>query len=183
MNTNNDNDNNATKDTIDRANILGMHLEGPYFANEKRGAHSCDCIRHDMPNNNNNNNNTDPNNKNKPKKGSIEDTYGVSNLKQAGVVIVTLAQELDGALSTIQTLTRTQGVVVAMVHTSATLEQGSLVIDHGATLITQHLYCYDAVSSSWVPGLLELPIHDNYTNTSNTTSNSNSNTDTNAYCP
>jgi len=53
--------------------------------------------------------NTDPNNKNKPKKASIEDTYGISNLKQAGVVIVTLAQELDGALSTIQTLTRTCG--------------------------------------------------------------------------
>ena len=130
------------------ANILGMHLEGPYFAKEKRGAHSSDCIVQQIPNG------ADADNS----KGSIRDIYGISNIKKAGVNIVTLAPELDGALETIQTL-HAQGIVVAMGHTNANLDQGSEGIKHGATLIT-HLFNAMTSFHHREPGLLGLLTRD-----------------------
>jgi len=115
------------------ANILGMHLEGPFFASSKRGAHDQQHIID-------------------PVKGmaSIEEVYGINehdeceSVSRLGDVdIITLAPELPGAFDAIQSLTKhnksTSSAVVSCGHTEATYEDGVLAVTHGATLLT-HLY-------------------------------------------
>ena len=121
-----------------------MHLEGPYFAKETRGAHSSEYIVQQIP----------KGGYADDSKGSIRDTYGVPNVQTSGVAIVTLAPELDGALDTIQTLNK-EGVVVAMGHISANLDQGSGGWKHGARLIT-HLFNAMTPFHHRDPGLLGL---------------------------
>ena len=104
------------------ANILGLHLEGPFFAPSKAGAHPKQHIRD-------------------PIEGmeSVEETYGSANLREDyGVATVTLAPERDGAMEIIRTLSK-QGIVVSMGHTDATLGDGQKAMDNGVTLIT-HMF-------------------------------------------
>lgn len=54
------------------------------------------------------------------------------------IAIVTLAPEIKGATQVIQQLSK-RGVVVAVGHSTANLEQGETAVQHGATLIT-HLF-------------------------------------------
>lgn len=111
------------------ANILGMHLEGPFFDSSKRGAHD---ERHILA----------------PSKGiaTVREVYGLndsSTLKD--IDIITLAPELDGALAATKALTSSStdigehSVVVSCGHTGATYEEGIRAIEHGATLLT-HLF-------------------------------------------
>ena len=121
------NNNNKKKNGTDEndyvaANILGLHLEGPFFAPSKAGAHPKQHIRD-------------------PVEGmeSVEETYGSANLREDyGVATVTLAPERDGAIEIIRTLSK-QGIVVSMGHTDATLGDGQKAMDNGATLIT-HMF-------------------------------------------
>ena len=123
----NNNNNNKKKNGTDEndyvaANILGLHLEGPFFAPSKAGAHPKQHIRD-------------------PIEGmeSVEETYGSANLREDyGVATVTLAPERDGAIEIIRTLSK-QGIVVSMGHTDATLGDGQKAMDNGATLIT-HMF-------------------------------------------
>lgn len=104
------------------ANILGLHLEGPFFAPSKAGAHPKQHIR-------------DPLEEIK----SVEETYGSANLREEfGVATVTLAPERTGAVEIIRTLSK-QGIVVSMGHTEATLKDGQKALANGATLIT-HMF-------------------------------------------
>mmetsp|Transcript_50694 Transcript_50694/g.108021 ORF Transcript_50694/g.108021 Transcript_50694/m.108021 type:complete len:574 (-) Transcript_50694:223-1944(-) len=120
------------------ANILGMHLEGPFFAPSKGGAHDRQNIV-------------------APLKGmiSVEEVFGID--KNAGVDasqlddidVITLAPELPGALDATQSLTKLDpstpseinphSIVVSCGHTEATYEDGVQALSHGATLLT-HLY-------------------------------------------
>jgi len=112
-------------DNIVGANILGLHLEGPFFAISKKGAHSEEHIH-------------DPT---AATTTTTEHTYGISMSspkKNDGIVIVTLAPERPGAISLIKELSN-QNVVVAMGHTDATLAEGIEGVTSGATLIT-HLF-------------------------------------------
>ena len=117
------------------ANILGMHLEGPFFAPSKRGAHDSTHIY-------------------APSKGvvSIIETYGIDSSRDRmtnlsrfeDIDIITLAPELNGAQDAIKTLTKPQNgyghsVVVSCGHTEATYEDGIQAVANGATLLT-HLY-------------------------------------------
>jgi N-acetylglucosamine-6-phosphate deacetylase len=104
------------------ANVLGLHLEGPFFAPSKAGAHPKQHIRD-------------------PLEGmkSVQETYGTANLREdLGVATVTLAPERDGAMEVIQTLSK-QGLVVSMGHTDASLQDGQEAMARGATLIT-HMF-------------------------------------------
>ena len=105
------------------ANILGLHLEGPFFAPSKAGAHPMQHIRD-------------------PVGGmeSVQETYGSAKLREDfGVAIVTIAPEREGAAEVIQTLSNQQGIVVSMGHSDATLQDGREAMANGATLIT-HMF-------------------------------------------
>lgn len=95
--------------------ILGIHLEGPYFASAKQGAHNHDLIRSQI---------NDP----------PENFYG--NLE--GVKIVTLAPEIPGGLATIKYL-KSKNIIVSAGHTNATYEQANAAIDAGIRMAT-HLF-------------------------------------------
>jgi N-acetylglucosamine-6-phosphate deacetylase len=99
------------------AEALGIHLEGPFIAREKKGAHDASCLH-------------------APTAGleDILDCY--SGLE--GVKIVTLAPELEGANTSIRAL-REQGICVALGHTVATRKEVLEAVHSGATWVT-HLF-------------------------------------------
>jgi len=99
---------------VDRGDIVGIHLEGPYLAASRCGAHEPSLLI--AP--------------------SLPD---VSRLIEAGpVAMVTIAPELPGALDAIRYLAD-HGVVAALGHTDATYEQTLAGIGAGATHAT-HLF-------------------------------------------
>ena len=122
------------------ANILGMHLEGPFFDPSKRGAHD---ERHILA----------------PSKGidTVKEVYGLNQVQEKendndvdysspmleDIDIITLAPELDGALDATKSLTQPsaseRNVIISCGHTGATYEEGLQAISHGATLLT-HLF-------------------------------------------
>lgn len=130
-----------TEEDVVGANVLGFHLEGPFFAPSKRGAHA---LQHIQP----------------PSQGlsSVHETYGTGSsneaLTKSGVAIVTLAPEIDGAIEAIQGL-KDEGAVVAIGHTDADLTQGKQGLEAGATLIT-HLFNAMRGFHHRNPGLLGL---------------------------
>ena len=90
------------------AQLLGVHLEGPYISQNKRGAQNPSAIR-----------NPDIN-----ELEEIIDQYGDL------VKIVTLAPELDGAVEAIQFLKK-RNIVVSAGHTEANYDVTSAAIDAG----------------------------------------------------
>ncbi len=123
---------------------LGMHLEGPFFATSKRGAHEADCIRESMDDN------------------SLLDAYGtgieaVDLYNDVGVSIVTLAPELPGAMKHIKSLSENK-VTVSMGHTEAVLSHGVAAKNSGAKLLT-HLFNAMRPFHHREPGLLGLLQH------------------------
>eukprot|EP00659_Diplonema_papillatum_P018981 gene18981-29234_t len=100
------------------ANILGVHLEGPYINPLKKGAHEKRYIR-------------------LPEKGfaGLVELYGES---MDHVSIVTIAPELPGALDCIRGL-HERGVNVSMGHSNATLREAEDGVRAGAGMVT-HLF-------------------------------------------
>jgi N-acetylglucosamine-6-phosphate deacetylase len=93
--------------------VLGAHLEGPFLARERRGAHNPDFLR-------------DP------------DAAAVDGLLDAAAGTlrhVTLAPELPGGLDAVARFTGS-GVVVAVGHTEADLAQTRAAFDAGARILT-----------------------------------------------
>lgn len=125
-------------DVRGRANLVGMHLEGPFFCASKRGAHEKCNIHESLEND------------------CIEKVYHSSaeTISEAGVSIVTLAPEISGALPQIETLSQ-NGVIVSMGHTDCSMSDGVKAVDHGASLIT-HLYNAMRPFHHREPGLLGL---------------------------
>lgn len=93
--------------------ILGVHLEGPCLSHDKRGAHDPTLLRPPDP----------------------ELITGFSNAAGDLRTMITLAPELDGAMTAIRTLSE-HGWVVALGHTDASYETGVRAIAAGARLIT-----------------------------------------------
>jgi N-acetylglucosamine-6-phosphate deacetylase len=93
--------------------ILGSHLEGPFLARERRGAHDPAFLRDPGPE-------------------MVEELIGSA---RDTLRILTLAPELPDALESIPVLTEA-GVVVAVGHTSADYEQASRAFEVGARLLT-----------------------------------------------
>ncbi len=103
-------------DFPDSASVLGAHVEGPFLAPSKKGAH-------------------DAANMHIPASSSLEDIYGEENLKNI-IKVLTLAPELPGALSHIEKLYKFYGVRVSMGHSAADYESGKKGMNAGANLIT-----------------------------------------------
>jgi N-acetylglucosamine-6-phosphate deacetylase len=97
------------------AEILGIHLEGPFFAERYKGAHNPQLLISSI---------------NCP----VEDVYG----DLEGVKIVTLAPELSGAKELIHYLKAHQ-IIVSAGHSAATYEQMLEGIQAGVGLTT-HLF-------------------------------------------
>jgi N-acetylglucosamine-6-phosphate deacetylase len=99
------------------ARALGVHLEGPFLAERRRGAHRAELLRDPRPEH-------------------------VDALLEAGaggaLAYLTLAPERSGALTATRRLTDA-GVPVAVGHTDADTDTVRAAADAGATLVT-HLY-------------------------------------------
>jgi N-acetylglucosamine-6-phosphate deacetylase len=93
--------------------IAGIHLEGPYLAHARCGAHR-------------------PENLINPR---WEDLSELLEIGEGSIVMVTIAPELDGALECIGKLTD-HGVIAAIGHTAASLETMESAIDAGAEVVT-----------------------------------------------
>ena len=105
------------------AQMGGLHLEGPYFAYEMKGAQDPKHLRNPQP-----------------------DEY-VTLLEQADGAIArwSLAPELDGAAEMAQELSR-RGIVIAMGHTNATFEQCEKAYEVGFTHMTHFYSCMSTIA-------------------------------------
>ena len=98
------------------ARVLGVHVEGPFIAPNRRGAHNEAWITTASP-------------------------AAVTDLLAAGrglLKMVTLAPERDGGMAAIDQFTRA-GVLVSVGHSDATARQVASAVDHGARMVT-HLF-------------------------------------------
>ena len=100
------------------ARILGVHLEGPFIAPARRGAHRAAWIAEPTP-------------------AALDALLDNAQVRQM-LSMMTLAPELPGALAAIRRLTAS-GVVVALGHTDATHQQVAAAADAGARMLT-HLF-------------------------------------------
>lgn len=99
------------------AGVLGLHLEGPFINPQKKGAHPEVCLK-----------------KFNKSFDTLLATYGsLDNVK-----IITLAPENDLTGEITKKLT-TMGITVALGHSMASLSEGEIAAQNGATLIT-HLF-------------------------------------------
>lgn len=105
----------ACKQNVDGASFIGMHLEGPYFSVEQRGAQDPRFIRDPDP-------------------AEYEMILDYSE----DIVRWSAAPELPGALE-FGRYVRKKGKMVALAHTNATFEQAIEAFEAGYTLAT-HFY-------------------------------------------
>jgi len=96
--------------------LLGLHLEGPWLAPERRGAHDAGLLREPRP----------------------QDVEMLLEAGSGAVRMVTLAPELPGALDAVAHLVEA-GVVVAVGHTDAPADTVRRALDLGASVVT-HLF-------------------------------------------
>ncbi len=92
------------------AEVLGVHLEGPYISTRKRGGQDPDFIR-------------------PPSLDELREILKASNQKAR---IVTFAPEVDGAEKLIDEL-RNLGIVASMGHSNATYSEAVNAIEHGVS--------------------------------------------------
>ena len=92
------------------AEVLGIHLEGPFISPARRGVHPLDAI---VP----------------PSKELFEEFVAAAD---GFIKIVTLAPELPGALELVEQAV-CSGIVASMGHTDATYEQAVAAIKRGVT--------------------------------------------------
>lgn len=108
------------------ARVLGLHLEGPFLAPGKKGAHALDAIE------------------------AADDALFEELLAEESVRLLTLAPERSGALQRIAQLVE-RGVLVSLGHSEATFEQFEAGIDAGARMAT-HLFNAMSQLDSRAPG-------------------------------
>ena len=94
--------------------VLGVHIEGPFLAERRRGAHNAEWLTDPTPD-------------------------ALRSLLATGLVkLMTLAPERTGGLAAVRTLTAA-GVLVSVGHSDATAEQVAQAADAGARMVT-HLF-------------------------------------------
>jgi N-acetylglucosamine-6-phosphate deacetylase len=100
----------AQHESVDaRAEVLGIHFEGPFISEVRRGVHPAEYLR--LP--------------------SAEFLEQLLYAAAGNAAILTIAPELLGAIPCIDAA-REAGMVVAIGHTDATYEQSRAAIAHGA---------------------------------------------------
>ena len=104
------------KNKKNKSQLLGIHLEGPFFSMEKKGAQPAKYI----------------------KEPSLDDIKKIIEVSKGKLKMVSLAPEKKGALNVISYL-KSKGIIVAMAHSNGTFEETKMAINHGATVAT-HLY-------------------------------------------
>ena len=92
------------------AEVLGVHLEGPYINLEKRGAHDAEYVR----------------------PPSLDEIRELSEASGHAIKIVTLAPEVSGSKELITEL-RKLGIVASVGHSNATYNKVLDAIKHGVT--------------------------------------------------
>ena len=96
-----------------RCRLLGAHLEGPFLAEARRGAHPMEHLA-------------------APSLEALDQRIGGF---ESEIALVTLAPELEGAAAVIQRL-RQLGIAVALGHSAAKAEQAGQAFDLGVEMIT-----------------------------------------------
>ena len=131
-----------------RCRILGLHLEGPLMAKERKGAHAIHniCAAHEAVNAHKDSSDT---------ANILNAVYGHTDWSAGFVRIVTLAPELPQAMRIIHWLAQ-HHIVASIGHTDADIATADEAIQSGATMIT-HLF--NAMSGfhhrdPGVPGLI-----------------------------
>ncbi len=105
----------ANEKNINGAQFLGMHLEGPYFAMNQRGAQDPRYIRHPDP-----------------------AEYNDLLSRSSSIKRWSAAPELKGAIEFGRCL-KSKGILTALAHTDAVYEEVIVAFENGYTLAT-HLY-------------------------------------------
>ncbi|XP_065886507.1 N-acetylglucosamine-6-phosphate deacetylase-like [Dysidea avara] len=101
------------------AEIIGLHLEGPFISKDKKGCHIESHIKEVV---------------------SKEDLLNCYGRNLSGVKIITLAPELPEAMDTIEWLSEEhKEIVISIGHSCANYKQAEEAMDKGVTLIT-HLF-------------------------------------------
>jgi N-acetylglucosamine-6-phosphate deacetylase len=111
---------------------LGWHVEGPFLAPSRAGAHDPATLR-------------------APDLDAI-----ASWAPEAGVRMVTLAPELPGALALVRTLA-SRGVIVSIGHTEATSDEAQAAFDAGARFVTHLFNAMPKPAPGTVPDPEDLP--------------------------
>jgi len=99
-----------------KAELLGIYLEGPYFSVEKKGAQSPEYL----------------------KNPDVEGLAKFIRLSEGAIKVVALAPELPGAMEAISYL-RNLGITVSAGHTDATFDTAMKAFNHGVTQVT-HIF-------------------------------------------
>ncbi|MCU5745793.1 N-acetylglucosamine-6-phosphate deacetylase [Staphylococcus sp. SQ8-PEA] len=97
------------------AEILGIHLEGPFISEHKVGAQNPAFVQ-------------------RPSVKKVQHFQDVANQL---IKIITFAPEVEGALETVEALH--EEIIFSMGHTAATFEEANQAVEYGAQHIT-HLY-------------------------------------------
>ncbi|WP_353095328.1 N-acetylglucosamine-6-phosphate deacetylase [Tissierella praeacuta] len=113
---------NAIKNLADYKNkeelsqLIGIHLEGPFFSLKKKGAQPSKYV----------------------KNPDIEEIEEIVNISKGRLKMVSIAPEISGALDIISYL-KSNDITVALAHSNASFEKTESGINYGATVAT-HLY-------------------------------------------
>ena len=99
-----------------RSSLIGIHLEGPYFNLDKKGAQPEKHIK--TPN--------------------MEDLMGILNLAEDKLKMVSLAPELHNSLDIVKYL-KEKNIAISMAHSNATYDEAVAGIENGITIAT-HLF-------------------------------------------
>jgi N-acetylglucosamine-6-phosphate deacetylase len=116
----------ANQENRSGAQFLGIHLEGPYFAMNQRGAQDPRYIR-----------NPDP--------AEYQDILAYSS----DIRRWSAAPELEGAIEFARYL-KSKGILVALAHTDAIYEEALLGFENGFTLATHFYSCMNGVTRKTV---------------------------------
>ena len=124
----------AARDAADgepTCRILGVHLEGPFISEARKGAHRAECM-------------LDPTDE------ALDVLLGHPATKET-LLTVTLAPERDHALDAIRRLV-SEGIIVSVGHSDASAEQVWAAADAGATMTT-HIFNAQRPFSHREPGV------------------------------
>ena len=111
--------------------ILGVHLEGPFISEARKGAHRAECMLD-------------------PTQEALDELLGNGATREV-LLTVTLAPERDHALEAIRRLVAA-GIIVSVGHSDATAEEVWAAADAGATMTT-HIFNAQRPFSHREPGV------------------------------